>query len=728
MYKFLSILLLPLLALSQPYLWPTNASRYMSSGFCEYRPGHFHAALDIKTWNREGYPCYAIDDGKILKIRISPFGYGKALYIRLKDGRITVYGHLQRFSKNIEEKIHALQMAQKKYSVIWQPKNFSVKKGQLVAYSGQTGIGVPHLHFEVRDPQGRPLNPLQFYKNVIQDHIAPKLLELLVIPQDENSRINGSFLPQAFTLTPMHNNVYIVKKPMVAQGRVGLALRGFDRADGVYNKFNFYRLTLRLEDKKIFQLQYDRFDFTQTHQVDISIYYPFKAHTGRIFTKLYLESYNTLPFYQRNLNNGRIEMQGTPLHFTIDAADFFGNTSHVTGVLQAQTFIKTAVLFVKRQGNFAYLKLKLPLNLQTVQFFESAAKGKNHPIDYFEILNREADGDLQTLLVKLRLRSVEANKLRCVFSTTGRRNGQLLMSLSTDSGPRPRYQILNCGKFIDLIGADLKPGSRVEISTEKRKITPAVQNRAFNYVLPARFFIQDTLHLKTYFADSLLTDSSVIFNTLYPGQAQTFTFDSQHLQLSSTPNSLYDTLLFTLRKTDPPDSFPAFSPLYELSPSDQVFKGGPSLSLAYDSLYAWPRKLGLYKISKKGHPCFWGSQKDSIHHLISARLSSFGKFVLLADTVAPQVEMISPLRSREMTRVNKIVFSARDGLSGIGNEKNLSITLDGQFVLPEWDPEQKRITGRFMKKLLPGRHRIGIVVKDRAGNETRKILKISVKE
>ena len=82
-FNFIIVLvcLFPLTVLSQEYLWPTNASEFMSSSFCEFRDGHYHAAIDIKTWNTEGYPCYAIEDGYIKRIRVSPFGYGKVLYL-----------------------------------------------------------------------------------------------------------------------------------------------------------------------------------------------------------------------------------------------------------------------------------------------------------------------------------------------------------------------------------------------------------------------------------------------------------------------------------------------------------------------------------------------------------------------------------------------------------------------------------------------------------------------
>ena len=111
---------------AQNYIWPTTASTYMSSSFCEFREGHYHSAIDIKTWLKEGYPCYAIDDGYIERIRISPFGYGKVIYLRLEDGNSAVYAHLQKFSEKIEKLIRKMQLNNQKYRIDWKPKNIKI--------------------------------------------------------------------------------------------------------------------------------------------------------------------------------------------------------------------------------------------------------------------------------------------------------------------------------------------------------------------------------------------------------------------------------------------------------------------------------------------------------------------------------------------------------------------------------------------------------------------------
>ena len=133
-------------------------------------------------------------------------GLVKHFYIKLNDGRKAVYFHLQKFTKKLEKIINQRQRAEKRYSIEWWPKNYKVKKGEIVAYTGQTGIGVPHLHFEIRDKNEQPLNPLQFYNN-IKDNIRPQLNEILIIPQNEQSSVNGSFKPQILKLSYIHEGV-----------------------------------------------------------------------------------------------------------------------------------------------------------------------------------------------------------------------------------------------------------------------------------------------------------------------------------------------------------------------------------------------------------------------------------------------------------------------------------------------------------------------------------------
>ena len=68
------------------YAWPTEAGRIVTSTFGEYRRSHFHAGIDISSGDVTGYRVVASRSGYVSRIRISPVGYGKMLYIRHPDG------------------------------------------------------------------------------------------------------------------------------------------------------------------------------------------------------------------------------------------------------------------------------------------------------------------------------------------------------------------------------------------------------------------------------------------------------------------------------------------------------------------------------------------------------------------------------------------------------------------------------------------------------------------
>ena len=79
------------LSRAQDYHWPMEAERALTSTFGEYRGGRLHAAIDLKTWGKEGFPVLAVSEGYIYRVRTSPWGYGRAVYVKLDDPQILTF-------------------------------------------------------------------------------------------------------------------------------------------------------------------------------------------------------------------------------------------------------------------------------------------------------------------------------------------------------------------------------------------------------------------------------------------------------------------------------------------------------------------------------------------------------------------------------------------------------------------------------------------------------------
>lgn len=95
-----------------------------------------------------GTPVIAMSDGIIKKAGWGT-GYGRVIYISHDDGYETRYAHLDKINVKPGQK---------------------VKKGEIIAKSGNTGVGTgPHLHFEIRKG-GVALDPAKMLPDIKKGH------------------------------------------------------------------------------------------------------------------------------------------------------------------------------------------------------------------------------------------------------------------------------------------------------------------------------------------------------------------------------------------------------------------------------------------------------------------------------------------------------------------------------------------------------------------------------
>ncbi|MBT1280300.1 peptidoglycan DD-metalloendopeptidase family protein [Thermoanaerobacter sp. CM-CNRG TB177] len=126
-------------------LWPVPSSSVITSPFgTRYHPilkqYRTHTGIDIAA--QTGASILAAADGQVIFAGYYG-GYGYAVIIDHGDGISTLYGH---------------------NSALLVKEGDTVKRGQVIAKAGSTGLSTgPHLHFEVRK-NGVPVNPMDWLK------------------------------------------------------------------------------------------------------------------------------------------------------------------------------------------------------------------------------------------------------------------------------------------------------------------------------------------------------------------------------------------------------------------------------------------------------------------------------------------------------------------------------------------------------------------------------------
>ncbi|MDG5767331.1 M23 family metallopeptidase [Balneolales bacterium ANBcel1] len=318
------------------YLWPTNASRYMSSSFGETRAAHFHAAMDIGTWGHEGHPVYATRDGVLHRVAVGPVGYGNVIYLRHDDNTISLYAHLKDFHPEIRAVVDSLRMKQYQFKFDRNMEEFGIafRRGQHIGWTGSTGVGPPHLHFELRTPGGKPFNPLLAGIR-IEDTIPPQFSELAIEPLSPGSSINGQ--THIHRKTPVRRDGIYHFGTVTVEGEVGLAADVFDRANASNNVHAVYELEMRVNGERLFHSRADSFSYGQARQMFIDRVFPILHTERKGLQRLYIHRGNTLPFYSEIAgHDGRLRLPAGTHNVRIAASDYFGNRSTARLILHVE--------------------------------------------------------------------------------------------------------------------------------------------------------------------------------------------------------------------------------------------------------------------------------------------------------------------------------------------------------------------------------------------------------
>lgn len=101
---------------------------------------HVHTGIDFMA--KTGTPVVATADGEIIVSGVKGNGYGIHVDINHGYGYVTKYAHLSKVTVSVGQK---------------------VKRGDVIGYTGNTGLSKgPHLHYEI-EKNGQKINPIDFF-------------------------------------------------------------------------------------------------------------------------------------------------------------------------------------------------------------------------------------------------------------------------------------------------------------------------------------------------------------------------------------------------------------------------------------------------------------------------------------------------------------------------------------------------------------------------------------
>ncbi len=725
-------------------MWPIEKFRELSSVFGEYRNFHFHSGIDIPTQKKTGFEVIAPESGWVFRIYTSWWGYGKALYLKLDDNRLVLFGHLSDFSPRIKELVEQKQLQSKSYflDIFLDQDQIRIKKGELIGFSGETGAGAPHLHFELRDDKNQPLNPLTHGFRV-EDSFPPVIKKIAFRPIGMNSNVDGEDKVIILTLSPDSTGEnYALKKTPVLSGKIGLEISAYDRMNE--RQLGIYKTTLYLDDELIFSSRYDTLNFETTWMVSLDRDFQLLSQGQGHFYKLYVDPGNELNLYQvPELDQGvintekldslsrRVYAKGTH-KIRISVEDVWGNLSSAdfSVVFDKKPEIKIMEIVTsegKREirgkvlddGRFSeieidcspldkliWTKKKLVNNSEENDFYW--AEDINEP-SFFRIkakdeLNLESDPTffflgMDKIVPKSRKGEIKLN-LNYFFE-----DGFLNFILEFNSllSKKPDFSLKVGGyEFQPLIIK--QTGQR-----NYKAVYPFSETKARELMLK--------VSCQTVFGDSANFVNEIplsIATPLYGGEAVS---RDGMAKIRIDSGTVYKDIELKIEPSSPGKRSTEKGEIYSFEPKDIAFARSARVSLSYKGKNCNPEKLALYEY-KNGSWRFVGNELDFEEKTVSGKVRCLSSYAVLEDEGAPGIKVIYPEKGQSTKNISPQIYAKIwDDLSGFGSKDGITVTVDDQWVIPEYDPEKGILKTRPSQVLSSGWHTLKIVAKDMAGNQ-----------
>jgi len=732
----------------------------LTSTFCEYRTQHFHAGIDLATGGRIGVPVLAVSRGHVHRVRVSGAGYGKAVYLLLDNGMTAVYGHLDRFSDEIESFVLSRQLESGEYEqdLFPPPNEISVEQGETIGFSGDTGASSgPHLHFELKRGE-TALNPLRT-AYCLADDVRPVFNYVRLVPAGHESEIDGVDAPCVVRLkgTGRHGTWDAARIPRVT-GSFYVSVSVFDRTGGASNRLAVYEAKLFLDDSLIFESRFDGIEDLRTHEVELA-YDLGLARRGERFTLNLrrFEGSRLRALQGLGPQAGVIDVEQAGLSgqhtLRVEARDVVGNCSTV--VLRFLAAERPSIESVSFRKNGPVLSVEARV--------EGAEQTEGAGNDPDQVWLRYTLGSVSGKPAKVLFQKVSPNRGSSGATVDATHVGEVRLpaalaevALEDLAGvfkvwAENEHGFVSAPYTVGLTGTKYAGDVSAELYVTRRKDFAEIRVNVTPHFLRPRIgvVVRDTVWLKVveerdgqyrarFRFSHLFSDGGTAVCLVEAGNSRVLS-RSRPIALrlarkgadgiveSAGGDAVFkyesetfygDTYVSIARRE--PESLPAglsfVSDVFSIEPGDVVFdKRGAVVIRCPDGAVA-SGKVAVYGRESGSRWNYVGAVPDTLAKTLGAQVRTLCDFALIRDEVPPNVSGVRPRSGRVTTGGTPPIHAfVRDVGSGV-EWKGMTVTMDGRKVLSVWEPRYFRLSVVHSSPLAPGRHRVVFEVKDRAGN------------
>ncbi len=221
-----------------------------------------------------------------------------------------------------------------------------------------------------------------------------------------------------------------------------------------------------------------------------------------------------------------------------------------------------------------------------------------------------------------------------------------------------------------------------------------------------------------------------------PAERRRLTDISGNIQLDFRPGTFYDSTFVWLSHSEapPPDGARLVTLPVKAGPLTRPYKGPASLKMLAPTNRLLPDHAGIFYLDQRTGwefmtPAGSASPDDLIETRAYRTLFTSGEvFALLEESEPPVIELLRPGDGATYRRgdLRRIRFNIEDRVAGIKDETAISLTLDGQPRIFEYNTFRKAVTYVLPALLQRGKHEMVITATDQLGNTATRNVAFSI--